>query len=153
MTLHEITERDFDRFKFLPGYFSGEVYIGVGSGWFEILYWTFLWIESHLEAIHYNEFLVTTIKEKFGALRIYTNGGDEFINRLLSDAAEMSRHTCESCGRAGKIRPLPWKSSLCLSHYKQGIQYYTTFADWQDICSWWWDWLKEKICHMLIGGF
>jgi hypothetical protein len=43
------------------------------------------------------------IKEKFGTLRFYYDGGDEFIRGLDSMAASMSSVTCEVCGTPVKV--------------------------------------------------
>lgn len=38
------------------------------------------------------------VKEKFGTLRFYVEGGDEYIRGLISMAESMSGVTCEKCG-------------------------------------------------------
>ena len=44
------------------------------------------------------------IKEKFGTLRFYYGGGDEFIRGLDSMAGSMSSVICENCGCPGESR-------------------------------------------------
>jgi hypothetical protein len=41
---------------------------------------------------------VDQVKEKFGTLRFYYTGGDDYISGLVSMAESMSARTCESCG-------------------------------------------------------
>lgn len=47
-------------------------------------------------------------KEKFGALRIYIDGAPDAVDKLLSHAEYLSKHTCEACGKEGKTLHL-WK--------------------------------------------
>jgi hypothetical protein len=42
------------------------------------------------------------VKEKFGTLRFYYTGGDDYIRGLVSMAESMSGVTCEGCGAQAK---------------------------------------------------
>ena len=42
------------------------------------------------------------VKEKFGGLRFYYSGGDDYIRGLVDMAESMSYKTCEVCGSPGK---------------------------------------------------
>ncbi len=58
------------------------------------------------------------VKEKFGALRIYVNGGNEDLFRYLWLIEDISSRFCEVCGRRGKTRTdLSWHRTLCDEHY------------------------------------
>ena len=62
------------------------------------------------------------IKEKFGTLRFYYNGGDEFIRGLDSMAASMTSRTCEECGSPGTSRSTKkqrWVRVLCEKHAEE----------------------------------
>lgn len=56
------------------------------------------------------------VKEKFGTLRFYYTGGDEYISGLVSMAESMSGVTCETCGAPGKQRGGGWIVTLCDEH-------------------------------------
>lgn len=56
------------------------------------------------------------IKEKFGTLRFYYDGGDDYIRGLESMADSMSARICEDCGNPGKIRKGGWVRTLCDDH-------------------------------------
>ena len=56
------------------------------------------------------------IKEKFGTLRFYYSGGDEYISGLASMAESMSAVTCEECGNPGKTVGGGWLTTLCKEH-------------------------------------
>ena len=56
------------------------------------------------------------VKEKFGTLRFYYTGGDEYIHGLSAMAESMSGVTCEECGSPGKVRTGGWLRALCDTH-------------------------------------
>lgn len=56
------------------------------------------------------------VKEKFGTLRFYTNGNDEYVDGLISMAESMSARTCEVCGTVGKLHQGAWIRTLCDTH-------------------------------------
>ncbi len=53
------------------------------------------------------------VKEKFGGLRIYFSGGDDYVFGAVSMAEEYSYKICEVCGNAGKPNKEGWISTLC----------------------------------------
>jgi hypothetical protein len=53
------------------------------------------------------------IKEKFGGLRIYYSGGDDYVEGVTSMAEEYSYKVCEVCGNAGKPNKGGWITTLC----------------------------------------
>jgi hypothetical protein len=59
------------------------------------------------------QLVFTQIKEKFGTLRVYSTGGDEFCSGVISMAQVMSSITCEECGMPGKVRRGGWIITLC----------------------------------------
>ncbi len=60
--------------------------------------------------------VVTQVKEKFGTLRFYHGGGDQFVDGLVSMAEAMSSVTCETCGAPGKSRGRGWYYTACDEH-------------------------------------
>jgi len=66
--------------------------------------------------------VATQIKEKFGTLRFYYSGGDEYIRGLESMAASMSGVICEQCGSPGTSRSTKkqrWVRVLCDKHAEE----------------------------------
>jgi hypothetical protein len=53
------------------------------------------------------------IKEKFGGLRIYFSGGDDYVEGVVGMAEEMSYKICEVCGNSGKPNKGGWITTLC----------------------------------------
>lgn len=59
------------------------------------------------------------VKEKFGTLRFYYDGGDDFIHGLTTMAEAMSARTCEECGAPGELGGRGWVRTLCAKHAKK----------------------------------
>lgn len=59
-------------------------------------------------------FQVTTIKEKYGTLRLYTTAAPEAVYAIIDQAEAESAKTCEHCGAPGRIRnDRYWLKTLC----------------------------------------
>ena len=56
------------------------------------------------------------VKEKFGTLRFYYSGGDDYISGLVSMAESMSGVTCEECGKPGTQTSGGWIKTVCKEH-------------------------------------
>jgi hypothetical protein len=59
---------------------------------------------------------VAQIKEKFGGLRFYYDGGDDHISGMVTMAEVWAGRTCETCGNVGKQRGGGWIRTLCDQH-------------------------------------
>ena len=62
------------------------------------------------------------IKEKFGTLRFYYDGGDDYIRGLEAMAASMTSRVCEQCGCPGTSRSTKkqrWVLVLCDKHAEE----------------------------------
>jgi len=53
------------------------------------------------------------VKEKYGGLRIYFSGGDDYVEGVIGMAEEYSYKICEVCGNAGKTNKVGWITTLC----------------------------------------
>ena len=83
-------------------------------GWFPILESVCDLIENHIEQKQEVQFEFTQIKEKFGSMRLYYIGGDDFVDGVISMAESMSHDICELCGKPGKINKEGyWLSCRC----------------------------------------
>ncbi len=56
------------------------------------------------------------VKEKFGTLRFYYSGGDDFVRGVAYMAESMSAVTCETCGAPGSARGGGWIRTMCDTH-------------------------------------
>lgn len=53
------------------------------------------------------------VKEKYGGLRIYFSGGDDYVEGLVSMAEAISYKICEVCGNKGQPNKGGWITTLC----------------------------------------
>lgn len=53
------------------------------------------------------------VKEKYGGLRIYFSGGDDYVEGLVSMAEAISYNICEVCGNKGTPNKGGWITTLC----------------------------------------
>ena len=60
--------------------------------------------------------IATQVKEKFGGLRFYYDGGDDHIGGMVRMAESWAAHACEECGAPGKMRHGGWIRTLCEEH-------------------------------------
>lgn len=58
------------------------------------------------------------VKEKYGGLRLYFSGGDEYVEGLVSMAEAISYYVCEICGNRGEANKGGWIRTLCDQHRK-----------------------------------
>ena len=98
--------------------------IECGNGWYDIissLCWMIKQREDNIE--NKNKYIQSSeeyfsvkfdqIKEKFGGLRVYFSGGDDYVEGLVSMAESFSYQVCETCGQKGKPNKDGWISTLC----------------------------------------
>lgn len=120
MRMNGVDWRPFKR-EF-PNVFGAGTYLSlwVGEGWFEILWSLFASLEKLAQADIAEgrpPLRLVQVKEKYGSLRVYVEGGcDEAVE--LIDAAETASETiCEVCGKPGNIQCIRgWDKCLCPAH-------------------------------------
>jgi hypothetical protein len=92
-----------------------------GDGWFNILDQLMGNIQHHIdwqnrngEVVH--QVTLDQVKEKFGTLRFYYSGGDDYIDGMVTMAESMSGVTCEECGLPGTQTQGGWIKTACAAH-------------------------------------
>jgi hypothetical protein len=113
-----------------------------GDGWYQIIDSLCGQIQSHIDWSHKNhewdlkwneehpddlrevrdpipQVVATQIKEKFGGLRFYHDGGDDIIDGMVRMAESWAYHTCEKCGHPGTLRHGGWVRTLCDTHEEE----------------------------------
>ncbi len=70
-----------------------------GDGWFSLVRQCCLGLHAYLGEHPELDFKFTQVKEKFGLLRIYSEGGDDRTQALIEEAQDTSAQVCEECGR------------------------------------------------------
>lgn len=118
-----MTEEEMQEYfpKVFPKIFSGKYGgIAVGKGWFDILNSACTLIQSHLDwKPEIPQVEAQQVKEKFGALRFYVQGGDDYTQGIIAMAEQMSGKVCEECGAPGESRSGGWVRTLCDTHEKE----------------------------------
>jgi hypothetical protein len=121
--------------KMFAGRYGG---FAVGPGWWPILESLCTNIQSHVDwaekrraweveqgvkgepgmprTPHVPQVTVEQIKEKFGGLRFYYSGGNEYIHGLVVMAEAWADRSCEECGKPGERRSGGWIKTLCDEH-------------------------------------
>lgn len=96
------------------GYTLEEAIGCVGPGWEHIL--RKLWAKKP-EGIN-----VSTVKEKFGGLRVYYDALSDVDYNTFDEAVEEAENeselTCETCGKPGTVVGGNWYKALCEEHGK-----------------------------------
>ena len=95
-----------------------------GEGWWPIIESLCQNIQHYLDWINKNhdahpvveQVVVAQIKEKFGGLRFYYDGGDDKIRGMVTMAESWADHSCEECGAPGKSGGKGWIKTLCPTH-------------------------------------
>jgi hypothetical protein len=109
--------------------------ISISKGWYPIvsalcglIYWHYDWIQKRrirlLENNPHDEIIpdavefpkIQQVKEKFGGLRFYLDGADDYTDGAISMAESWAARTCEQCGAPGQRRSGGWIRTLCDTH-------------------------------------
>ena len=85
-----------------------------GDGWYVIIDTLCGLIQHYIEGLPGEMVEATQVKEKYGGLRFYINGGDDYVDGLIAFAEELSLRTCEQCGSTdGVTQTKGWVYTLC----------------------------------------
>jgi hypothetical protein len=98
--------------------------IACGEGWWPIVESLCGQIQHHIN--WRNKFnpvvpqvTVAQIKEKFGGLRFYYEGGDDTIAGMVSMAESWASKTCEICGVPATRQTTGWIKNVCDEHFNK----------------------------------
>lgn len=128
-----MTEQEYDNFaKQMEEKFPlmlGNKYGGfaIGQGWWPIVESLCSNIQNYIDWKNeqkqkFNrgdgcpQVVVVQIKEKFGGLRFYYEGGDEHIGGMVRMAEAWASRSCEECGNLGNRTQGGWVRTLCDFH-------------------------------------
>lgn len=95
-----------------------------GKGWWPLLEQLCSTIQSHIDhkskhGTDCSQVVIEQIKEKFGSLRFYYQGGDDYISGAVSLAENLTDKLCEECGGLGQRRGGGWVRTLCDAHEQE----------------------------------
>lgn len=70
--------------------------------------------------LNVSQVIATQVKEKYGGLRFYCQGGDETIDGMIWFAENLSFNICEICGNTKEVKQTEgWIKTLCINCYNQ----------------------------------
>ena len=87
-----------------------------GDGWFNLIDTLCGSIQGMIDNnphLKIPQVVASQVKEKFGGLRFYFSGGDDYISGMVSFAESISMTICEACGKPGKISNKGWITVRC----------------------------------------
>lgn len=94
-----------------------------GPGWYTILDKLCYLIQQHVDREIFGlgnglveQVVATQVKEKYGTLRFYVGGADDYIYDLIDKAEVLSAYTCDVCGEVGRMRGNSWFMVRCDEH-------------------------------------
>lgn len=97
-----------DRKPIIDSYF-----FSVGSGWYGLIKELIV----DLIKLGWNK-EICQVKEKYGGLRWYINGGSDEIYKRINEAETKSYTICEVTGKPGELRTdIGWYRTLCDEEY------------------------------------
>jgi hypothetical protein len=135
--------------KMFTGKYGG---FSCGEGWWPILESLCAHIQTHIDWQNKNhenypvvpQVVVAQIKEKFGGLRFYYEGGDDQIYGMVRMAESWAGHSCEECGAPGTSGGKGWIKTLCPTHRAESdARYEERFKDDKD--------LQKSILEGMLG--
>lgn len=98
--------------------------IDCGDGWYKLLDTLCENIQNRVQNVNRNKdedqklvCQATQVKEKFGGLRFYIFGGDDYIDGMIDLAESMSYEICEECGSKAETDPdnRGWVYTRCVT--------------------------------------
>lgn len=91
--------------------------IDTGDGWYRLLDRLCAAIQSYIDGGDgkIGQVEAVQVKEKFGTLRFYVDGGDEVVSKLIGCAERLSGQICEECGATEDActNTAGWLKTLC----------------------------------------
>jgi hypothetical protein len=85
-----------------------------GDGWYGIIDTLCQLIQQYVQDRSDLAVEALQVKEKYGGLRFYINGGDDYVDGLISFAERLSTMTCEQCGSTEDVTQTKgWILTLC----------------------------------------
>lgn len=104
-----------------------------GDGWYDLIDTMCERIQSHIDHTNKRRDILLTkepdqapdevpqvvavqVKEKFGTLRFYYDGGNDHIRGIVNMAEAISNRICMTCGKPGKLHTKGWWNVACEEH-------------------------------------
>ena len=90
------------------------------DGWYFLIDHLCKSIQGYIDSnshLNISQVVATQVKEKFGSLRFYYNGGNDLIQGMVWFAEHLSHYICEECGKEGEVvNKSAWLMCRCPEH-------------------------------------
>jgi hypothetical protein len=109
LSLPDQTDKRAELIAKYPRLFSQTQYLEFDDGWLDLVASICYTINSHEKALEQKwkenvDYVVfQQLKQKFGVLRVYYMGGDEYIHGAVRMAENYSSKVCEMCGSPAQV--------------------------------------------------
>lgn len=92
--------------------------IECGDGWFGLIDRSCERIQDFINKNPNEKCEVVQVKEKYGSLRMYLQGSNDFFFQVEQEALGQSLNVCEECGETSGVRPSTggWVRVRCIKH-------------------------------------
>ena len=88
------------------------------NGWYWLIDKLCEHVQQYIDINKAPQIVATQVKEKFGGLRFYYDGGNQHIDGIVSHAEHLSYSICEICGTHDKVGTTTgWNKTLCMHHW------------------------------------
>jgi hypothetical protein len=116
-----------------PKIFPPDFHCDIGPGWITLIDALCCTIQNYVDNIHFRleegasvpeniQPVAAQVKEKFGGLRFYVDGGDRVTDGMIALVETLSTSVCEDCGHPGTRRSGGWIRTLCDEHHNAWIE-------------------------------
>ncbi len=104
------------------------------DGWYNIIEQLCDSIQSYIDLnphLNITQVVATQVKEKYGGLCFYYNGGDDVIRGMVRLAEHMSYSVCEFCGSVEEVgHTKGWIYTICKKCYDNSTEDRITNLEW-----------------------
>jgi len=87
-----------------------------GDGWYDLIDNLCSLIQNYVDWSKCEQVVAEQVKEKFGGLRFYYRGGDDYIDGAVAIADRLSFTICDVCGNKGTSNKDGWIATRCEAH-------------------------------------
>lgn len=89
------------------------------TGWLQLFFQLCEDIRGPLEKVgDLDKFRFTQVKEKFGQMRLYTNGATREVLNILDKYEFLSQQVCSVCGKPATVMTSGWICPYCSEHVR-----------------------------------
>jgi hypothetical protein len=97
--------------------------IETGDGWYNLIDNLCSFLQFNIDNNNYPQIEAVQVKEKYGTLRFYCNGGNDSQEGTISFAEYLSGFICERCGSTDNVNQTEgWIVTLCEKCMKKRLE-------------------------------